>query len=61
MPPTSTQKLNHTKNRHKVLCDKKAAMTELLLQLITKLTKVIHNLDKKISAAEEEIERIQKP
>ena len=60
MPLTTHQKLKHTKNRYKELCDKREALTELLLKITLNITKSVIVLDKQISAAEKEIEKLQK-
>ena len=60
MPLTTTQKLKHTKNRYKELCDKRDVLSEILLKFTLKLSKTILSLDKQISIAEKEIEQLEK-
>ena len=60
MPLTPAQKLKHIQNRYKELCDKREALVEILMKFSSKLKITIRNLDKMISSAEREIERLQK-
>ena len=59
MALTFTQKLNHLQNRYKMLCDKKEALSEILLKFTLKLSKAINILDKQIIWAEKEIEILE--
>jgi len=58
LPLTTTQKLNHAKNRRKMLCDKKEVLSEILLKFTLKLSKTINTLDKQIILAEKEIQKL---